>query len=264
MEHQLPRRKKPGIHDFDTSPEGVEQWIADLPIINTSKTRGLLNKALEQINILDISPVDRYAAMELISTPVLYVTEALKNEFLGKPVPLLDKHLSSAKQCLELYNQMAIAYEIMAADLGRMKGKKPRLATALHRAMRYLGESLLTNYQIYLQYPTGVWKSIHTLYTAAEKKGQTSRVLTDTTLPSATKSTIETVYKQILLLSLACPYRLRQIEIHYVNNALREWAVACHLSAAADKQENGLFAANLLSDDPPSYRTLNSDSQLDE
>ena len=264
MEHQLPRRKKPGIHDFDTSTEAVKQWIADLPIINTNKARVLLNKSLEQINILDINPMDRYAAIELISTPVLYVTEALKNEFLGKPVPLQDKNLNRAKQCLELYNQMAIAYEIMAADLGRIKGKKPRLTTALHRAMRYLGESLLTNYQIYLQYPAGVWKSIHTLYTAAEKEGLTSKVVPDTTLPSATNSTIETVYKQILLLSLACPYRLRQKEIHYVNNALREWAVACHLSPAANKQDNGLFATNLLSDDPPSYRTLNSDSQLDE
>lgn len=258
MESQLPKRKKPGENDFDTNPAAVRQWVDDLPLVNTDKSRELLDNALEQINILDIYPMDRYEALELLSTPVLCVTDALKNKFIGKQIPLSNEHLLNARQCLKLYNRMATGYEIMAADLGRMTGMHPHLAVALHRALRYLSEALLTNYQIYLQYPAGLWKSLHTLYTAARKAGVTSRTVTDTTLPSAAGSTIEMVYKQVLLLSLACPYRLHQKEIHYVYNALLEWSVASRLSSATDKQDTGLFAINLLSDDPPAYRVLNS------
>ncbi len=260
----MPKRKKPGENDFDTNPAAVKQWIEDLPIINTGKSQELLDQALEEINTLDISPTDRYAAMELLSIPVLCVTEALKNKILGKHVPLLNKHLARARQCLELYNRMATAYKIMAADLGRMSGKKQQLATAIHRAIRYSSECLLTNYQIYLQYPAGLWKSIHTLYTAAEKEGVASKIVTDTTLPSSARSTIETVYKQILLLSLANPYRLRQKEIQHIYSELLEWAVATRLSSVTSSKDDGLFAINLLSDDPPSYRALNSDNQVND
>lgn len=260
----LAKRKKPGENDFDTSPAAINQWIADLPIINTGKTRELLGQALEEINTLDIKPTDRYAAVELLSVPVLCVSGALKNEILGKHVPLLEKDLAKARHCLELYSQMATAYGIMAADLGRRSGKKQQLATAIHRALRYSSESLLTNYQIYLQYPAGLWKSIHTLYTAAEKEGLAKTVVNDTTLPSPASSTIETVYKQILLLSLANPYRLRQKEIQHVYSALLDWATETRLKSVNDKQDNGLFASNLLSDDPPSYRLLNSSSQPNE
>ncbi|MCK5481356.1 MAG: hypothetical protein KAJ06_09420 [Gammaproteobacteria bacterium] len=262
MEPQLPKRKKPGKKDFDTNPEAVRQWVNDLPLINTDKARELLDQALEQINTLEINPLDRYKALELFSTPVLSVTEALKSEFTGRQVPLLGEYLASAEHCLKLYDRMATGYEIMAADLGRMTGMQPRLATAIHRALRYSSEALLANYQIYRQYPEGLWKCIHTLYTAAEKEGVTSKIIFDTTLPSSSESTIETVYKQILLLSLACPYRLRQKEILYVYDALLEWAVASRLSSGTDKQDSGLFATNLLSDDPPAYRALNSNGHM--
>jgi len=264
MELQLPRRKKPGKNDFDTNPEAVSQWVNNLPLINTDKARELLDLTLEQINTLDINPLDRYKTLELFSIPVLCVTEALKSEFIGRRVPLMGEYLVNAEQCLKLYDRMATGYEIMAADLGRMTGMQPRLATAIHRALRYLSEALLTNYQIYLQYPEGLWKCIHTLYMAAEKEGLTSKIIFDTTLPSSSESTIETIYKQILLLSLACPYRLRQKEIHYVYNALLGWAVTSHLSSGTDKQNSGLFATNLLSDDPPAYRALHSNDQQND
>ena len=107
MELQIPNRKKPGKHDFDTNPDAVRQWVDDLPLIDTDKTREMLDKALEQVNTLDIYPMDRYETLELLSTPVLCVTDALKTEFLGKQVPLTNKYLYKAGECLKLYNRMA-------------------------------------------------------------------------------------------------------------------------------------------------------------
>jgi hypothetical protein len=117
----------------------------------------------------------------------------------------------------------------------------------------------LTNYQVYVQYPAGLWGIIHALFALAEELRLSTLLVTDNTLHAATSSSIETIYKQNLLLSLACPYRMRQNEIHYVYNGLLEWAIASRLHQMNDTQKLGLFAVNLRSDQPPAYRTLRED-----
>jgi hypothetical protein len=130
------------------------------------------------------------------------------------------------------------------------------LCTAIHRAIRYLSEVLLTNYQVYVQYPAGLWDIIPALFGLAEELRLSTHPVVDNTLHTAPSSSIETIYKQTLLLSLACPYRLRQNEIHYIYNGLLEWATASRLHQMNNTQKLGLFAVNLRSDMPPAYRSL--------
>jgi hypothetical protein len=155
---------------------------------------------------------------------------------------------------------MATGYRILADDLGHVDSQILPLATAIHRSLRYLSEILLTNYQVYIQYPEGLWKTINALYALAEQHDIASRTITDTTLSTPGRSTISTVYKQILLMSLACPYRLRQKEIHFVYNAIMDWADIARLYDMAGEQAQGLFIINLGADKPPSYRALNGSS----
>jgi hypothetical protein len=259
MELQLPERKKPARNSFNTNPEAVRHWVDDLPLLNTDLTRNQLNAALDEINGLDIPTENRYMALELLATSVLCVTDALRKQFLGKPLPLSDADSRAATRALEICNRMATGYRILADDLGRKSSLDSQLAIAIHRALRYLSELLLIHYQIYVQYPAGLWKGIHALYALAEECGITALAVTDPTSPGEEESTIATVYKQILLLSLACPYRMRQQEIHYVYNALLDWARFCRLVPATHTRTNGLFMLDLQSDSPPAYRALAHD-----
>ena len=256
MELQLPQRRKPGGHTFNTNREAVRSWIDDLPLVNTVRSLELITEALEEINQLDLPFQNRIEVLELFVTPVTCVTSALKKLYLGKPIPLEDIDLGRATRVLNLYNQMATGYRILVSDLEAQGNPDAILATAIHRALRYLCEILLNNYQIYIQYPDGLWKTINTLYAQAEQHGIKSRPVTDTTLSTPDHSSIETVYKQILLLSLACPYRLRQNEIHHVYDALVKWVGTSHLYHINDAEARGLFATNLQSDDPPVYCAL--------
>ena len=256
MELQLPQRSKPGKQSFNTNREAVRTWIDGLPLVNTVKSLELIAAALEEINQLDLPVQNRLEVLESFVTPVISVTNALKKLYLGKPLPLEDINLGRATRVLDLYNRMATGYRILVSDLDAKGGPDSILATALHRALRYLCEILLNNYQIYVQYPDGLWKTIHTLYVQAERHGITSRSVTDITLPSPEQSSIETIYKQILLLSLACPYRLRQNEMHHVYRALVVWVGSSHLYHVNDVEARGLFATNLQSDEPPIYCTL--------
>jgi hypothetical protein len=263
MDLQLPQRKQPGNHSFDTGPAALTAWLDDLPLINTGESLELLDSALQQINTLMLPPDNRREALERFASPVMCVTDALRKNFLDKPLPLKGNKLVSATQTLELFNALATGYRILADDLLGNKRDKPQLATALHRAMRYLSEILLASYRIYIQYPEGLWKTINTLYAVADEHNITRQAVTDITLQIPASSTIETVYKQILLLSLACPYRLRQNEIGFVYNTLLDWADSSQLHHMDDEKTHGLFSISLQSDAPPAYRNLNDGGASD-
>lgn len=261
MNLQLPQRSKPGKTSFNSSTDAIRNWIDQLPLLNTSRTAELVTGALEQINTLNIPVTQRFAALDLFTTPVMCTTDSMKKSFIGKPVPLHGPELELVRQTIELYNLMATGYRILADDLGSDNGQQQLLATAIHRALRYLSEILLTNYQIYVQYPDGLWSIMHALYTLAEKFGLVTQAITDTTLHTPEASSIDSIYKQILLLSLACPYRLRQTEIPYVYNELFGWAEASRLFNPAAADARGLFAVDLSRDAPPAYRALLSEQQ---
>jgi len=263
MDLQLPSRRKITNTSFNTRPDVVRAWVDDLPLINTEKSWSLLDDALEQINSLSISTRNRLEALELLATSVICVAEAMKKVFLAKPIPLRGENLQLAKQTVELCNRMATGYRILADDLGHDDSQTSPLTVAIHRSLRYLSEILLTNYQVYIQYPEGLWKTINSLYALAEQHGITEQPVTDATLSTPAQSTINTVYKQILLMSLACPYRLRQKEIHFVYNALMGWADITRLYNMGDEQAQGLFIVKLNTDKPPSYRALNGSSSVD-
>jgi len=256
MDLQLPIRKKTTSTSFDTRPDAVRLWVEELPLINPEKARELLVDALRQINSLGISTRNRHETLELLATSVLCVAEAMKKVFLTKPVPLHGNNLLLATQTVDLCNQMATGYRILADDAGRDDSQTFYLVLAIHRSLRYLSEVLLTNYQIYNQYPEGLWKTINSLYAFAEQHDITAQPVIDTTLSTPAPSTISTVFKQILLMSLACPYRLRQKEIHFVYNALMDWADISRLHSREGEQTPGLFAINLDADNPPAYRLL--------
>ena len=256
MDLQLPNRRKITTSSFNTSPDVVRVWVDELPLINTEKSWALLDDALTQINSLSISTKNRLEVLELLATSVICVAETMKKVFLAKPIPLRGLNLALATQTVELCNQMATGYRILADDLGHNDSQILTLTTAIHRSLRYLSEVLLTNYQVYIQYPEGLWKTINALYALAEQHDITTRPITDTTLSTPAQSMISTVYKQILLMSLACPYRLRQKEIHFVYNAIMDWADITRLYDMEDEQAQGLFIINLNADNPPSYRAL--------
>jgi hypothetical protein len=259
MNLQLPQRVKPGNYSFNTDPATLTAWLNDLPLLNTERTRELLDGALQQVNALALPTQKRQKALELFTKPVICTTDALKKKFLNKPLPLNGNNLLYATQTLELLNQIATGYRVLAEDLRNNAAERPQLAIAIHRALRCLSEILLTCYQIYIQYPEGIWRVINLLYALADEYNITDQDVTDTTLKTPKPGNIETVYKQALLLSLACPYRLRQKEIYIAHSTLMEWASFSQLHHMDDDNTHGLFSINLQSDTPASYRVLGNE-----
>jgi hypothetical protein len=264
MELRVHRLKKPGGSIFKTNPGSLKKWVENLPLVDIETSAGQLEFGLSEINSVELSSTDRTEVLELLTVPVMHVTGALQKKYLGKRFPLGKDHLNKSNQVINLCLAMATGYKLLVAALNKETNADPRLATPIQRAIRYLSESLIASYQIYNPHHAGIWEDLHTLYALAAKHGLQAHRETDTTLQKPDLTTVEIAYKQILLLSLSSPYRLRQGEIRLVYNLLGRWAPFSRLLAAKDHDNIGFFCCHLASDDPPSYLLLRQRDRLDD
>jgi hypothetical protein len=263
-ELRVPKLKKPGGSIFKTNPESLKKWVENLPLVNIELCVGQLEFGLSEINSVELLSTDRTEVLELLTVPVMHVTGALQKKYLGKRFPLGKDHLKKSNQVIDLCLAMATGYKLLVAAHDRETNTDAWLATPIQRAIRYLSESLIASYQIYSQHRAGIWEDLHTLYALAAKHGLQAHQETDTTLQKQDLTTVETAYKQILLLFLAGPYGLRQSEIRLVYNLLGRWAPFSRLLAAKNHDNIGFFCCHLASDDPPSYLVLRRRDLLDD
>ncbi len=263
MDLNIPALGKVGKCQFKTGAAAVRQWVDDLPLINIEASVKQLEFALDEINKTDIPAAERHAALELLNAPVVHVTGALVKSYLGKQFPLKTRDLDNAAKATALCYRMATSYKILAAAMVKQPDSRTGLPIAIHRAMRHLSEILIGSYQIYVPYPDGIWKDLHTLYAIGEQHGLLQQQVEDITLRTPVRSTPEDIYKQILLLSLACPYRLRQNETNDVYMLLSKWAPYSKLLRASDETSGGFFTWNLEADHAPAYLTTRNREDRD-
>jgi len=257
MRLSVPNRTSPKSGSFDSNPTSVKDWISHLPMANLGETTKLLFEALNDLNHQDIPAQQRFEALELLQQPVRFVTDRMKKHVIGKPLPPAMKNLKIAHLSREITHALATGYKVLVMEQIAGVGRKDKklLVTAIHRSVKLLGLVLLKAFQVYQPYPESVWLEIHSLYRYAESNGLHRSKVVDITASARHSSTTTDIYKQILLLALACPYRLRHGEVGDIYDALDEWACFSDLKTF-EERPNALFTVNLDADEPPSYLVL--------
>jgi hypothetical protein len=264
MHLRVPPLGKPGGGVFKTTPERLREWVENLPLANIETCIGQLDFGLSEINRVELPPHERLEVLESLTMPVMHITGALQKRYLGRRFPLGKEPLTRSNQAIGLYLAMATGYKLLVAALDSKANAGPQLVIPMQRAIRYLSESLISCYQIYSQHREGIWADVHTLYALSEKHGLQAHQEVDTTLQKPAVTTVQIAYKQISLLSLAGPYRLRQGEIRLVYNLLQHWAPFSRLHEAGNHDSTGLFTCHLSSDEPPRYLLLRERDRLDD
>lgn len=253
---ELPAQSKPGKDAFNTQPKEIERWVTSLPMANPGETSRRVFRALVDMNRQDIGGARRFKALELLREPVNYVADTLKTHFIGRAFPLPARNRKIAELARALYWEMATGYQAVAKSLLRrpLFVDKRTLNLALHRAMCYIGMALLRSYQSYAPCPVGCWFTLHRLYAYAEQNGLLKRKLKDKYNTRSKSTSIEQLYKRIVLLALSNPYSLHQDDIVHVVKLLAEEA-----DGARIRYEGGggdLFIIELEGDGPPVYTKL--------
>lgn len=238
---------------FDPRPAQVETWIRDLPLANLGESSRRLYEALNEMQTEELPADQRFRTLEVLKTPIDNILDAMKVHYVGKPFPLSEKSRQTVALSQALMRQMSQGYSKTLSAGGKHS------ALASQRALSYLGEMLLRAYQVYAPYPVGVWREIHTLYQQADTQKYAQTAFKGDAHDGDANRSIENLYKHILLLALACPYRLRQGEVERINEWLSEWAQHAVLSRITEtRNPSGMFVTNFESDDPPTYLVLRS------
>ena len=248
--------------NVEIRPKEINKWINTLPRANVGETAKLVYKNLYQLNRTKISDSDRLKILTLFGEPINFLAEALKKHFLGLPFPLIAKKQQIALLAREIQAEMAVGYKIVAegkltgrrSSLGSSRINNKTLTTTIYYAMRYLGIVLLRSYQIYVPVPDNIWKQINRLYIHAYQNGFANVAIANNENKYITQPSIENLFKQMLLLSLASPYRLRQGDIEKVDSFLQQWSPYAALCSIEDsEQQVGMFSINLSNDDAPGF-----------
>lgn len=252
----IPEQGKPDKDSFDLKPRNVDAWLDTLPRGNVGETARQVFDALVESNRCQYPYQNRQHFLEASRETVLYVTDSMKRHFVGINSPLPEKNRKIASATREIHHAMATGYMITIENMlqgSLLFSDNNLLATLIQRAISSLGRVLLTCYQTYTPYPTGIWSEIHKLFAAAEQRKIHTMTITDDHYNNAHKTTINAEYLRLLLVALTSPYRLRHGEVGKVYEVLTRWVAKCRLNAM--NQDNShlkaKFGVNLASDEPP-------------
>lgn len=254
----LPRRTPPGRDAFDSSPHRMKSWLGNLPLANVGEATRQIYTALLEMNGQDLPATQRFKALELMLPALESLNGELKKHFVGQALPLSDKQATVARLTRDLAAEMATGYKIVAveqASLNILQQDRKVLVNSLYRATQLLGSVLLRCYQAYMSYPRGLWSELHALYAYASAHKLDSQAIHVGDGAATAEVTLGNLYKQTLLLALACPYRLRHGVVEQVFRTLRAWAPVCRLEPDSGLPDT-LFIVDLDSDQPPLYRNL--------
>jgi len=234
----------------ETRPKHVQEWLDALPLANSQEAGRKLADAIAALNSIKLGEDARIKLLDLYRATERMLMPALQQLYVGKPLPLHEKHKQAANLSREISSELANGYKLALLDLGGRRinfGANKLAPLAIARAIESLGAMLDVYYETYRPTPAGVWFELNQLYWYAARQN-----LHEQAIAEDSKASVNHVFKQVLLTALADPYRLQQGQLREVKAYLARFGHQAMLQPLG-KAENmhGLFLVRLDGDKPP-------------
>ena len=254
----IPNLAEPSGSNIDTRARAIKAWLAELPFGDPIECGKRVVHTLGEINRLNISIKHRSAILELLIPKVLEISEGLSQRFATQNLPLNTRNLEAAHLNVLLFSELAVGYKIIIEQTWSHKlsvFNTRSMLSNLYRAMTFLNQVLRSSYEIYQDPPPNTWTHIHQIYLYAENNELAQSEPRDICKTGdLQKTTIDDLYKQVVLLGLLCPYRLRQLDAKKVANALKDWSKLCKILPSEEFSfDSGQVLVKLNCDFAPSY-----------
>ena len=253
----IPERAPASRLEDEYDQKSFKQWVSDLPIGDVSKIAHALYRETDRLNRLEMSPLERSEALELMLPAVGFVLGKLGLFFSDKPLPLSRENRVVARMHLELLVRVVVGYKTVLAQLhddsftGYLLHKRIR-SEAARRILYFLGEILLHEYSIYRGSPGFVWKEIHGIYHYAVQNDLHYKQVDASDDDPCDRLSLRDIYKRILLLGVADPKSLLRGEVRKVNEALIQWVTHVTIVPIDDHtSEPPAFLVDATKDAPP-------------
>ncbi len=264
----LPHRAPLSSGDDTFEPKRFKRLVEELPVGNVGQVTQTLLKLIKQMNAASIPVASRVSNMEQLLEPLLFTLSTLNKGFAREHLPLSPRVVMISELHEELCVLCVQAYKVILDQYhneslaGHLLHKSNR-AMALHRVLYFLGQNLLQCYLLYRPAPQHIWHEIHGIHRYAVDQKLSDRAVDNEGENRARQSSVNDMYKRLLLLSLSGPYRLMQGEVQRVYLALMRWAPRAHLfDLGKSNGDAGQYIVDIGADEPPRVRGAERDHQV--
>ena len=256
----LEEREPLPVGDRRFDPKIFKSWVEDLPKGNLGQTSREIYNTLRRLNRTEIPVSDRMRNLNQLQDSLMFVLDELAGSYIREPLPLSESNRNRSKLTNALYVLVIQAYKTVLdqyhnqSQAIQLLHKSSRIE-AIHHLLYFLGRDLLHAYQLYQSPPEFIWKEIHSIYRYAVDHNLHKKPVNNEDPRLVAQSTATDLYLQVLLLSLAGPYRLLQGEALSVYMALKQWVSKCELLDLSTKVKGKeyFYVIDILSDAPTHY-----------
>ncbi|MCW8928976.1 MAG: hypothetical protein OQL19_01910 [Gammaproteobacteria bacterium] len=255
----LPELTKPEKSGFKFQPSAIDKWFDTLPLANIRVSTKTIYKTLKETNSQHVSYKKRLYFLEKIHEPIVELASNLKKLNMNRELPLGEKHARIAILIQKLHKQVSIGYKHVLKNLMNCKlfflcpGKRKLMTQVIERIIRHDSLSIIAHYQFYNTPYKGQWSEVHHLFLLAHKEKLLNKKITDPSFQLNNETTIKNIYLQILLVSIADPYRMAQHHTYSIFKQLEEWSALADIHAHQDSEDKDALVIDLSKDTQPSF-----------
>ena len=251
---KLPELEKNPVLLAETRTSKINAFVHDLPYSDPIKAAADLSEELQILNSQKTSFSNRVNALELYRSAAIQITQALIPKFSYSNLPLSKNQKSYAVSALQVWQEIAFGYKWALIDLqNKIININSEKSTALivQRAVHALKETALINYLTYRAPARSLWAELHQLYYVALQQNA-HEIVVNESLADNNESSVNSVYKELLLLALSHPQRLSGQEIVRTSAYITKVASEVELSAVdLVDVSTGVFLVELDGSKPP-------------
>lgn len=244
----------------------LEQWVAGLPLVNTTETSTQLQNAVIEIAALNAAAGDKLQYLEILRPTVHYICTRLDRQTITKPT----QHSGSAITAQRLLENLCTGYKSVVLPLLRENpkgedgkankdsGELAILQVAVHRLISDMSRTLLRALQHYIPTADDFWLEINGLFLLCEERRLTDFRCRDEENHGVADVSIVEAYLRVLLLAACKPNQLNQQNLTLVFNAVELWASQATLVKDIDQ---ALLCVDLAADRGPQFLKLSRKMQ---
>ncbi len=257
--NRLPEQTKAKKSGFKFQIKAIDQWFDTLPLANIRVSTKTIYITLKETNQHLVAYKKRLYFLEKIHESIVELASNLKQLNLNRELPLDEKHSRIAILIQKLHKQVSLGYKLILRDLLNCKvfflcpGKRKLMALVIQRIMRHNSLAIIANYQFYSTPRRGQWSEVHQLFLLAHKEKVLNKKIKDPSLQLMSETTIKNIYLQILLVSIADPYRMAQHHTYSIFKQLEEWSALADLHLHQDNEDKDALVIDLSKDSQPSF-----------
>lgn len=246
--------------DTITEPKSLRKWLGELSKKdNVAMVSAILSNIIP-LNRTVIPVRTRLSLLDLYQKSITQLIFSRDITAIKLELSSLSAYIKSMRALMLLVEELSIGYKIII-DEAYHQGERPNsndfFLIAINKTAENISLSILLAYSYYRSSPTTAINTLHQLYLYCEASNTLHKTVT---IKGISKSKpFYHIYNQIMLTSIADPYRLTKFEVFRLHTLIADYADKVEISPLLNKHKNapneflmtGYFCIDATSDHIP-------------